>query len=496
MSSIALRMDAPVASAARAGRLWLATSRMLLLGLSLLFLLFAITGIRVGMTVQAGVYLFGMVALNLPHGGFEHYLNLQARRTRFTFGYLAAFLLLIGLFALFFLSFPVGGLALALAVAMAKGGGADLKVMEACTGDAHLRGRGSRLLAGVARGVPIMLLPILFFPGDFRFYSGLMVDLFAPGALGPLDGILLAARPWLGGLAFALIAAHLLRGATRAGRGPARARRAWKHDALDTGLLVLFFTTVPVVLAVGLYFPLWYSARQIARSLAAPSTKLPAPSDDPPPAATRLADAPAAILPEPRLAGTDMDRAGYGERFPRGVGKAPTSAWQPTDAGTDIATPAGQSFLFPGEEELAGNETLPKDSSPSTFWQTVLTRVPWVGSGQARAAGRGAAGEGGRAREAGVAGRDPGRAALYAWAAMMVGAGVTLVLAVGLWLVLPHLPSGLPWLMVGVAFWTVFISIVALPHVVIGEWLDREGGIWSSVLSSHGSRASGPFQRA
>ena len=184
MSRIALGMDAPVASAARSGRLWLATSRMLLLGLSLLFLLCAITGIRVGMTVQAGVYLFGMVALNLPHGGFEHYLNLQARRTQFTFGYLAAFLLLIGLFALFFLSFPVGGLALALAVAMAKGGGADLKVMEACTGDAHLPGRGSRLLAGVARGVPIMLLPILFFPGDFRFYSGIFHQIASLGAQG------------------------------------------------------------------------------------------------------------------------------------------------------------------------------------------------------------------------------------------------------------------------------------------------------------------------
>ena len=467
--------SAPGATAARAGQLWLATSRILLLGLSLLFLFFAFAGITVGMTVQAGVYLFGMVALNLPHGGFEHLLNLQARRTRFTLRYLAAFLLLMALFGLFFLSFPVAGLALALAVAMAKGGGADLKVMEACTGDAHLQGRGQRLLATLARGVPIMLLPILFFPGDFRFYSGLMVDLFAPGALGPLDGILLAARPWLGGLAFTLIAAHLLRGAARARRGSNRALEAWKHDALDTGLLVLFFTSVPVVLAVGLYFPLWYSARQIARSLASAPLQPAPPSTDPSPGETH----PTLSLPaKTAFTGTDMTT-------PDLPGESPT--------GTDRSTGCEDSPR-PADEKGVGREFVSQNHHPKELpWVYSLGEANRVGTDNppgSTVAGE-AAGEGGAAVVSGEGRpwRDPGRVAFYAWGAMMVGAGATLALAVGLWVLLPHLPTGLPWLMVGVAFWTVFISIIALPHVVIGEWFDRERGIWSGVLPSASAAA-------
>lgn len=29
-----------------------------------------------------------------------------------------------------------------------------------------------------------------------------------------------------------------------------------------------------------------------------------------------------------------------------------------------------------------------------------------------------------------------------------------------------------------VAFYTVFVCILALPHIVVGDWLDRARGIW------------------
>jgi hypothetical protein len=29
-----------------------------------------------------------------------------------------------------------------------------------------------------------------------------------------------------------------------------------------------------------------------------------------------------------------------------------------------------------------------------------------------------------------------------------------------------------------VAFWSIFVSVIALPHVVVGSWLDGERGIW------------------
>jgi hypothetical protein len=29
-----------------------------------------------------------------------------------------------------------------------------------------------------------------------------------------------------------------------------------------------------------------------------------------------------------------------------------------------------------------------------------------------------------------------------------------------------------------VAFYTIFVCIIALPHVVVGHWLDRTRGLW------------------
>jgi hypothetical protein len=30
----------------------------------------------------------------------------------------------------------------------------------------------------------------------------------------------------------------------------------------------------------------------------------------------------------------------------------------------------------------------------------------------------------------------------------------------------------------GVAFYTIFVCLLALPHIVVGEWLDPDRGIW------------------
>ena len=67
----------------------------------------------------------------------------------------------------------------------------------------------------------------------------------------------------IGGLYGTAVLAHLGLGfVRRPGTG------AWAADAAETGLLVAYFAVVPVVIAVGLYFPFWYSARQVARELA------------------------------------------------------------------------------------------------------------------------------------------------------------------------------------------------------------------------------------
>ncbi len=70
----------------------------------------------------------------------------------------------IGGFVGLFLAAPVAGLALALTVAMAKGGLGGLQVLEATSGTDHLQTRFQRGLAAAVRGGAVMLVPIVFWP--------------------------------------------------------------------------------------------------------------------------------------------------------------------------------------------------------------------------------------------------------------------------------------------------------------------------------------------
>jgi Brp/Blh family beta-carotene 15,15'-monooxygenase len=326
-------------------------SRAALVALVVAFGALALSGTTVPMDVQVVVYLVGMVGLNLPHGGYEHFANLRRRATEFRGRYVAGYLAMVAAFVGLFAVWPVAGLALALAVACAKGGGGDLHVMRATTGTSHLQSRHQRLLAAVARGGAVMAVPIVAWPGTFHAFSSIMVSIFEPGALAPAARYFDLTRPLVavgyGGAVLAHLGLGYLR---RTGDG------AWVADAAETLLLVTYFAVVPVVVAVGLYFPLWYSLRQAARELA-----------------------------------VDAD---------------------PGD-GPDLLAAAG-----------------------------------------------------------------PGGVALRAWAVLVVGALATGLVAAAVWWVAPN-PLGETGLLYGaVAFWSVFISIVALPHVLVGSVLDRGRGIW------------------
>ncbi len=307
-------------------------------------------GVRFSMRTQAGIYLFGMVALNLPHGGYEHFSNLRRRTMPFRWRYVAAYLGLIGAFLATFFVAPLAGLAGAVAVACLKGGHGGLQVMRVTYGTDHLPTRFQRLLAVAVRGGAVMLVPIYFHPGTFSAFSSYMVSMFEPGALAPVAGHFGTTRLLAGGGWAALAATHVGLGYL-AGGG-----RSWLADAGETLLLGAYFAVVPVVIAVGLYFPLWYSARQVGRHVEV--------EDDP------------------------------GE----------------------------------GEDLLAGD-------TASTV-------------------------------------------ALRAWGTLIVGAAATGAVVSIIWLAAPNPLGTAPPLPGLVAFWSITISIVALPHVVVGAWADRDRGIW------------------
>lgn len=240
--------------------LWL--SRLSLALVAVAFLLFSGLGIRLDLTTQSWVYLFGMVALNLPHGGYEHFSNLRRRELNFRWRYLALYVGLVAAFVALFFVAPVVGLALAVTVAVAKGGLGGVSVLDATTGSDHLRTRPQRLLAAAVRGGAVMAVPIFAWPGIFQTFSHYMIAIFDPAAMAAVAPYFDVTRWLVGGVWAAAAVAHVGLGYVRGGG------RSWLADAGETLLLGTYFVVVPVVVAVGLYFPLWYSTRQVARSLA------------------------------------------------------------------------------------------------------------------------------------------------------------------------------------------------------------------------------------
>jgi Brp/Blh family beta-carotene 15,15'-monooxygenase len=349
------RLPRPVLNAP--GGVPVALSRFGLLALAVAFLVGRQFGLSLSLRVQAAIYLFGMVAMNLPHGGYEHFDNLRRRALSFQGRYVAAYLLGIALFAGLLFVAPVAGLALAVTVAMAKGGFGGVQAMEAIDATDHLRTRPQRWLAAAVRGGAVMLVPMVFWPETFYEFSTVMVSVFEPGALSGVVGDVHARRLLVGGGYASLVLAHLGLGYwRRAGTG------SFATDAGETLLLIGYFAAVPVVVAVGLYFPLWYSARQVGRT-------------------------------------TAVDDEAFGPEANDGL--------------------------------LAFLES-----------------------------------------------DDPRTVALGAWGVLIAGSVATFGLAALLWTLSPN-PLGGAGLLPGlVAFWSIFISIVALPHVVVGAWLDRDRGIW------------------
>ena len=318
-------------------------SRITLGALALGALVAAVLNVSLSMEAQMVGYLIGMVALNLPHGGYEHFENLRHRRVSFSLRYIVLYLTFLVGFVGFFFVAPVVALGLAFSTAVIKGGHGGLKVMDALCGTEHLPSPWQRGLAVFVRGGAIMLVPLLAWPGVYVSFSTYMVHIF--GATGPLPLAthlpdVQAAVGTVYGLA---LVAHLAGGLYTGGLS-----RAWLTDLGETTLLVVYFTFVPMMLAVGLYFPLWYTLRQTARTTAVAS-------EDPAP-----------------------DRL----------------------------------------------------SLPLT------------------------------------------------WAAMVVGALVTFGLMAGLYVLVPNPLGGAGLLGGAVAFYTIFVCLLALPHIVVGEWLDPARGIW------------------
>ncbi|SFR36735.1 beta-carotene 15,15'-monooxygenase, Brp/Blh family [Halogeometricum rufum] len=217
--------------------------------------------------------LLSVAVLGLPHGALDHVTLSRARNTSPTLRSLAAvgllYLVLGGLYAVGWFVAPAAAFVAFLLLTWIHWGQGDVYLLVALAEETHLRTRGQRLLAAVVRGGIPMVVPLVGFPEVYRRVAATTAGLFVADAsfawlVAP------TVRAAVGGTLAALTVASLLVGWRRA--TTAASRDAWRLDACESVLLWAFFLVVPPLVAIGLYFSLWHSARHLARLAALDST--------------------------------------------------------------------------------------------------------------------------------------------------------------------------------------------------------------------------------
>ena len=204
-------------------------------------------------------FVIGLVFLGLPHGALDHLAPLFLLHKRLTPRYLTVFVLgyaaLVMLYLVFWHMAPLAALAVFLLCSWLHWGQGDAYFLRVFEGQPVPRSAGGRFLIWAVRGGLPIILPPLAHPQAFaQVVNGLL------GWYGGRSGWLLtgpAREAALAVMALAL-AGYLWQSWTLS-------LSAFRRDAGEVALLLVYFLVVPAILAVGVYFCVWHSARHIAR---------------------------------------------------------------------------------------------------------------------------------------------------------------------------------------------------------------------------------------
>lgn len=210
-----------------------------------------------------------VLVLGLPHGAVDHLAVPRTRGEAITVRWLVAigllYLLVGGAYAIVWFFAPVAAAVSFLFVTWFHWGLGDVYSLVALT-DGYPADRVSRALMAATRGSLPMAVPFVAFPEQYELVVVTLVELFDADSV---DVISLAFSPSMRlsvaiGLAF-LISVTLAVGVRSADTAD---RRWWLLAAAETCLLAAFFSVVPPLFAVGLYFCVWHSIRHVVRLLA------------------------------------------------------------------------------------------------------------------------------------------------------------------------------------------------------------------------------------
>ncbi|QSG03783.1 Brp/Blh family beta-carotene 15,15'-dioxygenase [Natranaeroarchaeum sulfidigenes] len=226
-----------------------------------------VVGTEIPLSIQLAPLFLSVLLLGLPHGAVDHLVTPRARGTGLTARSLAevglVYALLGGGYAVVWFLSPAAAFVFFILLTWFHWGQGDVHPLRELVGVTHVRGPGGTALTALVRGGAPMLVPLVAFPGEYRRVAEWIVGVVDPGAVGALDPFFTTEARLLVAVVYGSLVVTAL------GLGWIRASntRPWRIDAAETGLLVVFFATVPPLLAIGLYFCFWHSLRHIVRFL-------------------------------------------------------------------------------------------------------------------------------------------------------------------------------------------------------------------------------------
>lgn len=218
-------------------------------------------------TVQLLSFGASIVLFGLPHGAVDHLTPSWANRRpvgRRSLAAVGGLYLVVGLayVSVWFVA-PIVAFALFILLTWLHWGQGDLHPLVELVDATHLRTPVAKLLTVAVRGSLPMALPLVAFPGEYRWVAAQLVGLFGAADLGALDSLFTAT----GRTVVAAAVGILIVVSLAVSYSATEQYHAWRVDAGETLFVTAYFLVVPPILAVGVFFCWWHSVRHIVRLL-------------------------------------------------------------------------------------------------------------------------------------------------------------------------------------------------------------------------------------
>ena len=228
-----------------------------------LALVFA-AGIEVSGPVQYAPFAFSLILFGLPHGAVDHLVLGRLSGSGISVRSILAVVFLYGVLSSAYLAFwyalPAFAFVLFILLTWFHWGQGDLYSTAALLQGRHLPSKTLKFLTAVTRGGLPMLVPLLAFPEVYEKVAQSAVALFS----GTTEAGWLFTPTFrvAAGLAYAFLVLFTLAWGYAA---VPRTGPGWWRDALEVGILAGYFSVVPPIFALGMYFSLWHAPRHVAR---------------------------------------------------------------------------------------------------------------------------------------------------------------------------------------------------------------------------------------